>query len=323
MIFISTLLTIIISIKSRVYDPIETVKSKLLQKLNDMSIKFEIQPEKDYFFTFNSKNIIYDLSKFNISEIEDSIILVNQSIRLIFNLSINEKTDTFFDYYFDNIVYSELISIDIFFQKLKFYKAKPDYTFDLYYKTDYGSMKIFFENSKYVNSFKYLLYEDKDKLFENKTFYDFMKIKIFENFIKGIRKILIIYPECDSFYHFNKTITNCGNKPLKIDYYMENERRSYYRATINYFEYEDINKINDVIIYEKITTKITLIYFNDKGIGEEELEDFYEFHILKLDNITIDMDLNIEYGKLTEGDSYVLSIFKEILTTNYSLTNCL
>ena len=35
------------------------------------------------------------------------------------------------------------------------------------------------------------------------------------------------------------------------------------------------------------------------------------------------MDLNIEYGKITEDDSYVLSIFKEILTTNYSLTNCL
>ena len=320
MIIIFTILIIIFSIKSRVYDDIETIKSVLFNKFNDISIKFEISSQKDYFFLFDSKNIIYDLSKFKTSYLENSITLTNQSIELIFNLSIYEKLDKMFNYYSNNILHSELIKVDIFFQHLKFYKAKQDFSFDLDYKINNGDIEIFFENMKNVNAFNYLLNEDKDKLYENKTFYDFMKIKIIENFIKGMRKILIIYPECDSLNFFNEIINNCKGDLLSISFYIDG--KSYYRAIIDYFEYEDINKINDVIIYEKVNTKITLIYYTDEGDLDEEYPDEYEYKILKFENVTIDMNLKIKFGRLIDGDSYASYIFEHILATNYSLINC-
>ena len=226
-----------------------------------------------------------------------------------------------FDYYSNKIViHSELIKVVIFFQHLKFYQAKSDFSFDLDYKTDYGDIEIYSENMKNVNSFNYLLYEDKDKLYENKTFYDFMKIKIIENFIKGMRKILIIYPECDSLNFFNEIINNCKGDLLSISFF--NDGKSYYRAIIDYFKYEDINKINDVIIYEKVNTKITLIYFTDEGVLDEEYPDEYEYKILKLEKVTIDKNLKIKFGRLTDGDSYASYILEQILATNYSLINC-
>ena len=309
------LLPIIISIQSRVYEDMYRIKSNLFPKFKDMSIKFEIPIKNAYYYQFESTNIIYAFTKYYIDDFGSRIILSNQPMELIFNLSFYEKCDEMFDFYSDKLIYSELIRVGVTFYVLKFYQAKRDFSFNLTYKIEDldNDVDIFFYYMKNVNVFNYLLFEDKNESFDNKNLYDFMKLKIVENLIKGMRKILIIYPECDALYHFNSLIDAFTDKIIKIDHVVT--YINYYRAIINYFEYENINKINDIILYEKITSKITLIYYFDQGIGSEEDEDKYEPHILKFEYLSINKNFKIEFGNLISGESYAFNILKQIISS--------
>ena len=315
MIKLCTLLIIFLSIQSRNYETIYKIREKLFPKFHDISMNFEIHGKNDYFYKFESQHILYAFNQSFISAVENSIILKNQKVELIFNLSVYESNDKIFNYFSDNIVYSELIRVGILFQQLKFYQARDDFSFDTMYKIQNidDDMVIYFENMKEVNPFKYLLFEDRDELYENKTLYDLMKIKIVDNLIEGMRKVLLSYPECDQLYHFNSLVQYFTDNQFRIDYVIN--VYTYYKANINFMEYNGINKNGDVLQLENIRTKITLIYYNDYGIGYDDYDDKLEIKIISFEYINVHKNLTIEFGPLTKGEIYVFDILKQIINS--------
>jgi hypothetical protein len=313
MITICTLLIIFLSIQSRNYETIYQIRTKLFPKFHDISIKFEIQGKNDYSYKFESQNILYTFTQYYVSDFEKNIIMRNQKMELIFNFSIYEVNDKIFNYFSNDIVHTELIKVGILFQQLRFYQAKSDFSFDIKYKIQNidDDMVIIFDNMNEANPFKYLLFEDKDELYENKTLYDLMKIKIVDHLIEGMSKILLTYPECDQLYHFNSLVQYFTNNQFEIDFNIG--LYTYYRANINYMEHGEIKKIGDILQLENIITRITLLYYNDYGIGVEDYNDSLEIRVISFEYINIHKNLTIEFGELTKGEIYVFDILKQII----------
>ena len=132
----------------------------LFPKFKDMSIKFEIPIKNAYYYQFESTNIIYAFTKYYIDDFGSRIVLSNQPMELIFNLSLYEKCDEMFDFYSDKLIYSELIRVGVTFYVLKFYQAKRDFSFNLTYKIEDldNDVDIFFENMKNVNVFNFRIF---------------------------------------------------------------------------------------------------------------------------------------------------------------------
>ena len=315
MITLCTLLIIFLSIQSRNYESIYKIREKLFPKFHDISIKFEIPGKNDYSYKLESQNMLYAFKQYFVSDIEKNIIMRNQKVELIFNLSVYEANNKIFNYFSDDIVYTELIKVGILFEQLRFYQAKADFSFDIIYRIQNidKDVVIFFDDMKEVNPFKYLLFEDKDELYGNKTLYDLMKVKIVDHLIDGMRKILLTYPECDQLYHFNSLVQYFTNNQFEIDYYLN--LYTYYRANINFMDHDEIKKIGDILRLENIRTKITLMYYNDYGIGIEDYDDKLEIHVISFEYINVHKNLTLEFGDLTKGEIYVFDILKQIINS--------
>ena len=288
---------------------------QLFPKFHDMPIKFEIFGKNDYSYKLESQNIIYAFTKYFISDTKKVIDLRNQKMELIFNLSVYESNEKIFDYFPNDIIYSEFIRVGIKFQQLKFFQAKEDFSFDIMYRVDNidNDIVIYFDNMEEVNPFKYLLFEDKNELYENKTLYHLMKSEILENLIEGMRKILIIYPECDALYHFNDLRQYFTNNKFEIRYYIN--PYYCYRGKINYFNYEEINKIGDILQIKNIKTQIQLICYNDYGIGLDDYSDEINICIITFEYLNIYKNLTIEFGKLTKGYLDDFNILKQMINS--------
>ena len=174
-------------------------------------------------------------------------------------------------------------------------------------------MEIYFDKLNKMNNFKYLLFDEKDEIYENKTLYEYLKIKVIENFMKGTRKLLLIYPECDLLDYLNKLINYFLDNLFKID--VTFAQYVYYRATITSFTYEEINKKDNIIILEKIKTHITLTFYNEYAESDDDYEDNYESFVLFFNHFSIDTNKTLNFGTLTKGDSLAFDILKQIITS--------
>ena len=90
---------------------------------------------------------------------------------------------------------------------MKFYKKYDDFSFDFEYEIDNinNDVLLHFENIDKLNLYKYLFFEDKNDIYENRSLSDLIKVDIVNNFASAIQKYLIYYPVCDALYYF-KTI---------------------------------------------------------------------------------------------------------------------
>lgn len=315
MITLYIIFIIILPIITRNYESIYTIMANLFPKFHEISIKFEIQGNNGYLYKLESQNVLYKFQYQIATETVKEILIRNQKMEILFNLSVYESDNKIFSFNSNDIIYTENIIFGIRFSELRFFQAKPDFSFDTEYKIDDfdNDTIIYFENIDETNIFKYLLFEDKDELYENKTLYDFMKSKVLDSIIKEFRKTLLIYPECDALYHFNSLFKYFTNNQFGIEYYVN--IYTYYKANVNYFNYREINKIDDVVFLQNITTKLTLIFYNDYGISYDEYDDKYEQKIISFKYISIDQNFTIGYGDLTKGEVYVFNILKQIINS--------
>lgn len=308
------LLIIFSSIECRNYDSISTIKSKLFQKIKDISIKFEIKGKQNYIYKLASQNINYEFFYYFLNDVTKEISIKKAKLEIIFNLSLYNLDEQFVNIKSDQIFHTELIKFIVIFSQLRLLQVKQDFSFDAFYEiANYDEDTIiFFENINEMKIFKYLIFKEKDEIYNNKTLYDFMKIKIVDNIITEIRKILLVYPECDSLYHFNSMIDYFPYQ-YKVEFVIG--LYTYYKASINFFDYKEINKIDDIIYLQNITAKLTLIYFDDYGIGYEDYDDRYEIDVIQFKYISINNNLTIEYGELTKGLVYVFDTLKQIINS--------
>lgn len=307
------LLLILISIYTRDYESIYKIKDTLSDKIHDIIIKFDIFGTNNYLYKFESKSLFYKFKYYIISDKSKDIMLRNQDIEIIFNLSIYDSGDKIFHYLNDDILYSELIKVNIKFETLRFYQYKSDFSFNTSYSIGNidKDMNIYFANLEELHIFNYLLFDVKDEAYSNKTLYDYMKIKIIDNFMNGLRNLLITYPQCDSLFYFSSLIQYFTNNPFSIEYSCNDF--VYYKETINFFRYESITKKDNLIIYENVAISFSLVYYNEYGGSDDDYTDRYEKQVIKIKYISIDQDKNIEYGYLFIGNYYIFDIFKLII----------
>ena len=310
--FVYIFLIVFFLIQSRIYDSIDKIQEQLCNKIHNLNIKFEMQGTNDYLYKFESKSFIFNFKNGSFNDIAKNIKLFNKTIEIIFNLSVYESNDKIFNIFHKNIIHTELIKAGIKFELLRFYQCKKDFSFDVLYniKDIDKDMIIYFDTMNELETFNYLIYEDRNEYYENKTLYDLMKTNIVNNFIKEIRKLLIIYPECDLLYYIKSLIDYLQNYVFKIekticDYV-------YYKEIIDYITYETTIKRGDTIILENVNIAFTLIY-NNYYSEEEDMEDKKEKQIISLESLSFDSNKNITFGRLTRGEYFVFDIFKVII----------
>ena len=105
--------------------------------------------------------------------------IFNPRFSILYNLSIYEYTDKIFDLkYLNNAILTDkLLTININLDLIKFYKISEDFSFDVSYeiKNITNNITIHFDNLNELDLFKYLFYEEKSLLYDNKTFDEYIK----------------------------------------------------------------------------------------------------------------------------------------------------
>ena len=303
-------------IQGRNYESIYTIKDKLFDKIHKVNIKFEIQGTNNYLYKFESQSIFHNFKYGNFDDIQKNIVLSNEKVEILFNLLIYEANDKIFNDFDKSIVYTEFIKVGIKFDTLRFFQYKSDFSFEIFYKINNidNDIIIYFERIDKLETFNYLLYEDKHEIYKNKTLFDYMKIKASENFIKSIRDLLTIYPECDLLYYMKEYIEKFVGKVFKINYYIN--AYLYYKIIIDSFHYSEIIKMGDTIILKESEAKISLIGYNEYGESDDDMEDKIEKHVIAFENLSIDSKKILGFGRQTKGEYFVFDIFKLILREN-------
>lgn len=306
-------LIIFFSIQSRIYDSINVIKNELCSRIHNLNITFDIQGTNDYLYKFESQSLIFNFNKGSYSDIDKSIKLSNKQIEIIFNLSVYESNDRIFNHFNKNIIHTEIIKVGIIFDLLRFYKCKPDFTFDVFYKLeDYNkNMNIYFDRIDELETFNYLIYEDRNDYYENKTLYDVMKTNIVDNFIKEIKKLMITYPECDLLYNIKTYFDYLIGNLFKIEKIVSDF--VYYKETINYIYNQSTIRVGDTIILQNVNIEFELIYYNEYAGEDEDMDDKKEKQIISLEYLSIDSNKTISFGRQTKGEYFVFDIFKLIL----------
>ena len=301
------------SVPNRIYDSINIIKDELCNRIHNLNIKFDIQGTNDYLYKFESQSIIFNFDNGTYSDIDKNIKLSNKKIEIIFNLSIHELNDGIFNHFNKNIIYTELIKVGIIFDLLRFYQSKPDFTFDVFYKIeDFNkNMVIYFDRINELEIFNYLINEDKNDYYENKTLYNLMKTNIVDNFMKEINKLLLIYPECDLLYDIKSYFDYLVRNLFKIDRVVS--EFVYYKETINYIHNQTTIRKDDSIILQNVNIGFDLIYYNAYAGEDDDMDDKKEKQVITLEYLSFDSNKNISFGRLIKGEYFVFEIFKLIL----------
>jgi hypothetical protein len=305
-------LIIFFSIQSRLYDSIDVIKDELNKRIHNLNIKFDIQGTNDYLYKFESRSLIFNFNNGSYSDIDKNIKLSNKKIEILFNLSIYESNDRIFNHFNKKIIYTELIKIGILFDLLRFYQCKPDFTFDVFYKIDdfNEDVIIYFDRINELEIFNYLIYEETDDYYANKTLYNLMKTNIVNNFIMEIKKILVTYPECDLLYNIKSYFDYIIGNLFKFDKCVSD--LTYYKGTIlNIYNQTTIKK-DDCIILQNVNIQLELKYYNTYA-EEDDMDDKKDKQLISLEYLSFDSNKTISFGRLTKGEYFVFDIFKIIL----------
>ena len=303
---------IFFSIQSRLYDSIDVIKDELNKRIHNLNIKFDIQGTNDYLYKFESRSLIFNFNNGSYSDIDKNIKLSNKKIEIIFNLSIYESNDKIFNHFNKKIIYTELIKIGILFDVLRFYQCKPDFTFDVFYKIDdfNEDVIIYFDRINELEIFNYLIYEETNDYYANKTLYNLMKTNIVNNFIMEIKKILVTYPECDLLYKIKSYFDYIVGNLFKFDICVSD--LTYYKGTINYIYNQTTIKKDDCIILQNVNIQLELKYYNTYA-EEDDMDDKKDKQLISLEYLSFDSNKTISFGRLTKGEYFVFDIFKIIL----------
>ena len=311
--FLILLLTNVIN--SRSYETISQIKRKIFLNLNDLHLDFIIYGTNNYAYHLQSEDILYNFRYVFINEKNKEILTYNLKTKIIFNLNVYDYTPSIIDFSDNNIQYSEKIIADINFKSLKFYEEFKDFSFGMKYNIENmnNDVSINFENIDKLNTFKYLLFEEKSEIYDyNNNLFGFLKKNIINNLEKEINKSLVYYPECDSLTYFKSIIQYFINEPFTIDL----KYNSFFyinKCKILEFDYGEITKSNRTIIFNNIKVKIYLQIFAQNYDDYEDDEISEETLPLLISFIKIDDNKTISYGKDNFDNDYAFKALKVVI----------
>lgn len=306
---------LIISSKCRLYEHISIIQETILEKIKKSNLTIIINGTNGFAYKLTKKNIFLTYISNTIISRKYIAQINNPKITILFNLSIYEYTNNIYDLkYLNNaIVTDKLVTINIYLNFIKFYKASEDFSFDVSYEIENitNNITIYYDDLIELDSFKYLFFEEKSILYDNKTLNDHIKYTILNTLINNTKNILIEYPEIDSFYYF-KTIINIELTTSKffIDYYCRSNEKVIINAMLTSYNYQQIIKNDTHLILKDLKFDLELFTLCDM-FTEDCDDDNYKVQ-LKIDDIIISRKKNYEiiYGKA--DDQCNLEIFTNV-----------
>ena len=318
MIILYIILLLFLSIQSRTYETAEKIFPKIIENINKLSFNLIINGTNDYSYHLKSEDIIFIFDNIYLQEKNKEITFFNQRLKIIFNFTIHEYSPRIVDYSSEEVIYSETLTVDLIFSYLSFFREYDDFSFGFQYKIGdiNKNILIHFENIDKLNPFNYLLFEDKNVIYENNTLFDYIKSNIIKSLENEIHKSLILYPECDSLNYFNSIINYCKNQIFFLD--LRIYGIGYFFFTINRgkvldFRQEEIIKENKTIKFKNISMTIFMeIYDMDPDDYDRENLSTETSSVI-IDYISIDQNMKINYGKCIGSDNYPLDAFKLIV----------
>ena len=307
------------SLKSRIYDTMKEIYSNLSKSIHKIPLQFVINGTNGFSYNFTSKDIFYLFKHFNINDIKKEITISNQIIKIIYNLNIYDYNNRIFDFSENELKYHETISVDISFKKLKFYELYDDFSFDFEYEINNFKEDVIinYENIDKLNTFNYLLFEERNDLYDNKTLNDMIKLNILNNFQAQVKNYLVYFPECDSLEYFKSIIFYFKEQlfpiNLRIIHLQVETWMTIYECKVMEFKYKEIIKKNRTIIFNNINvTAYFLVGFDDPDDYDNE-RTYDEVKPFQIDNISIDNNKQISYGKAFDDRGYGLQALQVII----------
>ena len=322
MIFIFSFIILIINIKSRIYENIFELKDSIISNVTKINFSVIIKGTNDFEYKFETKNIIFKLYK-NDLYANNTIILHKPIITILFNFSIYEKNKNIFDIEdFDiksDIINNTIISANINFDSITYYQSYKDFSFDMKYKIKdlKNNIKIQFDNLEQAEFFKYLIFNEENILYNNKTLYEYLKEIILDNLLQKMYNNLLFYPECDALYYFKKLYEYFYLQDFGT--YIDCLFSFYYSGKVESFYYDKLTRNNGSINFTNVKSNIS---YAESTYNDEKNDDntYYNWGIFELKYFQINEDLEPEYGPLEDeyGQLCFLNLFKDIFNKSQS-----
>ena len=319
MLIIYVFLSLLLSIKTRIYETMNEIYLNLSKSIHKIPLQFVINGTNDYSYNFSSKDIFYYFNLTNISDVNKEINISNQDIKIIFDLNIYDYNNRIFNFYENELKYQETISIDILFKKLRFYELYDDFSFDFQYEIDDFEKDVIinYENIDKLNFFNYLFFEDRNVLYDNKTLNDLIKINVLNNFQEQVKKYLVYFPECDSLAYFKSIIYYFKDQLFKINlivvYHHVDTRLTINDCKISQFKYKEIIKDNRTIIFKNINVTAYFLMSLQNPDDYDDEPSFEETKSFQITHISIDKNKQISYGKSLQDNGYELQALEVIV----------
>ena len=322
MIFLVSFIILIINIKTRIYENIFELKDSIISNVTKINISIIIKGTNNFEYKFETKNIYFKLF---INDLygNNTIVLHKPKITILFNFYIYEKNKNIFDIEdFDiksDIINNTIISANINFESITYYQSYKDFSFDMKYeiKDLKDNITIQFNNLDQVEFFKYLIYNEENILYNNKTLYEYSKEIIFDNLLQKMYNNLLYYPECDALYYFNKLYDYFYLQDFGT--YIDCLFSYYFSGKVESFYYDKLIRNNGSIKFSNVKSNIS---FADSTYYDEKYDDviYYNWGIFELKYFLINENLQPEYGPLEDefGQHCYLKLFKDIFNKSKS-----
>ena len=314
MLFLYSIILLIFNIKCRLDEDMYTIRKEIISRISKISFSIEINGTNDYIYTFKTKNIF--LKSNNITTNDTTIYLDNPIITILLNLSIydNNNNNNFLDIEncsFKERILHKLITVNIKFKSI-LYKKNKDFSFDISTEMvdKHNDINMYIDNLKDIKIFKYLIFDEKNERYNNKTFFEYSKQSILDTILIELEKNLAYYPECDSLHYIKSLINYFLYNPIKhyIPFTKWPQDIIIYFIKVNNFEYKEIIRNNKIIILKNIKVNL-YIEFENNNINIDDNED----GTFMLDYITIDQNYTINYSKISSDKEHLLEAFKKVV----------
>ena len=306
---------LVISSKCRLYNDISMIQETVLLKIKKSNLSIAIDGTNGFIYKLAKKYTYLTYSDNKLDKNNYISQIYNPKFTILFNLSIYEYTDNIFDLKNLNnaILTDKLVTININLNLIKIYKTSEDFSFDASYEMEntINNIAIHFDNLNELDLFKYLFYEEKSPLYDNKTLNDHIKYTILDTLINNTKQILIEYPDIDSFYYFKRLIDYGMMHQFSFFYYCKSIDKIIALAYLTSYNFNQIIKNDTHILFKGVNFGLKLSYLGEMYIGDYDDED--SDVILKIDDVTISRNKQnfiINYGKA--DDICNLDIFTNI-----------
>lgn len=308
---------LVISSKCRLYDDISMIQETVLSKIKKSNLSITINGTNEFIYKLTKKYIYITYRDNKLDRDKYIAQIFNPKFTILFNLSIYEYSNNIFDIKSLNnaILTDKLVTVNLNLNLIKLFKTSEDFSFDASYEMEntINNITIHFDNLNELDLFKYLFYEEKSPLYNNRTLNDHIKYIVLDTLINNTKNILIEYPDIDSFYYFKRLIDYGMIHQFSFFYYCKSIDKIITLAYLTSYNFNQIIKNDTHILFKGVNFGLKLSYLGEMYIGYYDDED--SDVTLIIDDVAISrnkQNFTINYGKA--DDICNLDIFTNITT---------